>query len=163
MTEITRVGVDLAKNNIQVHAVDAAGKVVSNRPLSRDKFMAWCAQLPAGCLIAMEASSSAHHWARKLVAIHNRVLFITLHKSRTVGGNCPGATSVSLLLSIHKVERLLSQTVADRCGHDAEGHEWLQNWVGLDHRTADRREHPLSFRFVGYPPATTDRRDPTQA
>jgi transposase len=29
MSEITRVGVDLAKNVIQVHAVDAAGKLVS--------------------------------------------------------------------------------------------------------------------------------------
>ena len=69
MTEITRVGVDLGKNVIQVHAVDAQGKVVTNRPLSRDKFMAWCAQLPVLCLIAMEASSGAHHWARKLVAL----------------------------------------------------------------------------------------------
>ena len=66
MSEITRVGADLAKNVIQIHAVDALGKVVSNRPLARGKFMAWCAQLPASCLIAMEASSSAHHWARKL-------------------------------------------------------------------------------------------------
>lgn len=68
MSEITRVGVDLAKNVIQVHAVDAAGKVITNRALVRDKFMAWCAQLPTLCLIAMEASSGAHHWARKLVA-----------------------------------------------------------------------------------------------
>ncbi len=30
MNEITRVGVDLAKNLIQVHAVDNAGKVVTN-------------------------------------------------------------------------------------------------------------------------------------
>lgn len=70
MNEITRVGVDLAKNVIQVHAVDAAGKAVTNRPLPRRKFVAWCvATLPAGCLVAMEASSSAHHWARKLVAL----------------------------------------------------------------------------------------------
>jgi transposase len=41
MKEITRVGADLAKNLIQVHAVDAAGKVVSNRPLPRHKFMSW--------------------------------------------------------------------------------------------------------------------------
>ena len=59
MSEITRVGADLAKNVIQIHAVDALGKVVSNRLLARDKFMAWCAQLPTGCLIAMEASSRA--------------------------------------------------------------------------------------------------------
>ena len=69
MSEITRVGVDLAKHVIQVHAVDAAGKIVTNRPLSRDKFMAWCAQLPVGRMIAMEASSSAHYWARKLVVL----------------------------------------------------------------------------------------------
>jgi hypothetical protein len=29
-------------------------------------------------------------------------------------------------------------------GHVAEGHEWLQNGVDLDHRTADCREHPQS-------------------
>jgi len=55
MSNITRVGVDLAKNLIQVHAVDAAGKVVTNRALKREKFLVWCAALPAGCLVAMEA------------------------------------------------------------------------------------------------------------
>jgi len=63
---IVRVGVDLAKRVIQVHAVDAAGRRVVSRALKREQFMAWCAQLPAGCLVAMEACSSAHHWARKL-------------------------------------------------------------------------------------------------
>lgn len=69
MNEITRVGVDLAKRVIQIHAVDAAGLRVAARALARDKFLAWCAQLPAGCVVAMEASSSAHHWARKLIAL----------------------------------------------------------------------------------------------
>ena len=45
MSEITRVCADLAKNVIQIHAVDALGKGVSKRPLARGKFMAWCAQL----------------------------------------------------------------------------------------------------------------------
>ena len=58
-----RVGVDLAKRVIQVHAVDAAGRVVTSRALARDKFIEWCVVLPAGCIVAMEASSSAHHWA----------------------------------------------------------------------------------------------------
>ena len=66
MSNITRVGVDLAKNLIQVHAVDAAGKVVTNRALKREKFLVWCAALPAGCLVAMEACGGAHHWCRKL-------------------------------------------------------------------------------------------------
>src|ERR1039457_5337876 len=60
---IVRVGVDLAKRVIQVHAVDAAGRRVVGRALKREQFMAWCVQLPAGCLVAMEACSSAHHWA----------------------------------------------------------------------------------------------------
>ena len=63
---IVRVGVDLAKRVIQVHAVDDAGRRVVGRALKREQFVAWCAQLPAGCLVAMEACSSAHHWARKL-------------------------------------------------------------------------------------------------
>ena len=67
--QAVRVGVDLAKRVIQVHAVDGAGRVLATRALARDKFIAWCAQLPAGCTVAMETSSSAHHWARKLVAL----------------------------------------------------------------------------------------------
>jgi transposase len=74
MTEVTgsliaRVGVDLAKRVIQVHAVDAAGRVVTAKALSRSAFMPWCAQLPPGTLIAMEACSGAHHWTRKLKAM----------------------------------------------------------------------------------------------
>jgi transposase len=67
--EAVRVGVDLAKRVIQVHGVDGQGKVLVSRALARAKFVAWCAQLPAGCIVAMETSSSAHHWARKLAAL----------------------------------------------------------------------------------------------
>lgn len=65
---IARVGVDLAKNVIQVHAVDSAGRRVVARAIKREQFMAWCAQLPVGCLVAMEACSGAHHWGRRLRA-----------------------------------------------------------------------------------------------
>jgi transposase len=68
MLLIVRVGVDLAKNLIQVHAVDAAGRRVVARALKRDQFLAWCEQLPNGCIVAMEACSSAHHWGRQLSA-----------------------------------------------------------------------------------------------
>ena len=66
---IVRVGADLAKRVIQVHAVDAAGAVVCRRALRREAFMPWCARLPAGCVVAMEISSGAHHWARRLLAL----------------------------------------------------------------------------------------------
>ena len=66
---IARAGIDLAKQVIQVHAVDAAGRPVLARTFKRDQFFAWCERLPVGCLVAMEACSSAHHWARKLRAL----------------------------------------------------------------------------------------------
>ena len=66
MGEITGVRVDLVKHVIQVHAANAAGRAVIAKALAREKFAAWCTQLSAGCLVAMEACSGAHHWARKL-------------------------------------------------------------------------------------------------
>jgi transposase len=74
MGEITRaiparVGADLAKSVIQVDGVDAAGRRVVAKALRREQFVRWCAQLPPGCMVAMEACSSAHHWARKLRAL----------------------------------------------------------------------------------------------
>ncbi len=79
MSKITRVGVDLAKRVLQVHAVDARGQRITSRALSRDKFLAWCAQLPPGCMLAMEASSSAHHWARRLRAMGLDARIIAAH------------------------------------------------------------------------------------
>jgi len=71
MTEITRtaiarVGVDLSKRLFQVHAVDRNGRVVLARPMSVERFFAWCADLPAGCVVAMEACGGAHHVGRRL-------------------------------------------------------------------------------------------------
>ena len=79
MLLIVRVGVDLAKNLIQVHAVDKSGRRVVSRSLKRDQFMAWCSQLPPGCLVAMEACSSGHHWARRLCAAGLDARLIAAH------------------------------------------------------------------------------------
>jgi transposase len=79
MNEITRVGVDLAKRVIQVHAVNAADRLVSGRTLARDKFLPWCAQLPPGYVVAMEACSGAHHRARKLQALGLDARLIAAH------------------------------------------------------------------------------------
>ena len=54
--EAVRVGVDLAKRVIQVHAVDARERVVTSRLLKRDQFMPWCARLPAGCVVVSTVS-----------------------------------------------------------------------------------------------------------
>jgi transposase len=96
MSEVTRgfiaqVGVDLAKRVIQVHAVDSAGRVVAAKALPRDAFIPWCAQLPPGTLIAMEACSGAHHWTRKLRALglDARMMaahFVTPYRMQGKGG-----------------------------------------------------------------------------
>lgn len=69
MRKRSRVSVDLAKHVLQVHAGDSAGTVITNRALARSKFVEWCAQLPADCLVAVEASSGTHFWSRKLLAM----------------------------------------------------------------------------------------------
>lgn len=63
MSEISMIGLDLAKNVFQVHGIDASGKVVLRRQLRRGAVEKFFAQL-APCLVGMEACGSAHHWAR---------------------------------------------------------------------------------------------------
>lgn len=46
MSEITTVGLDLAKNVFQVHGADAAGLGVLRKKLRRDQVLAFFSQLP---------------------------------------------------------------------------------------------------------------------
>lgn len=41
MNEVSTVGIDLAKNVIQIHGVDTDGKVVVRRQLRRSRFLAF--------------------------------------------------------------------------------------------------------------------------
>ena len=68
MSEITTVGIDLAKNVLSVHGVDAHGKAVLRKSLSRSKLIELMAQLPP-CRIGLEACSGAHELARTLQAL----------------------------------------------------------------------------------------------
>jgi transposase len=72
MTRATTIGVDLAKNVMQVHGVDAGGKVVVAQPLRRKQVLAFFAKQPS-CLVGMEACGSAQHWARELTKLGHRV------------------------------------------------------------------------------------------
>lgn len=58
--QVTRIGLDIAKNVFQVHGVEAQGKVVVRKQLNRSKVLAYFAQLPA-CRIGIEACGSAHY------------------------------------------------------------------------------------------------------
>jgi transposase len=60
---VTRIGMDSAKNLLQVHGVDAQGKVVVQTQRSRSKELVYFAQLPAGRM-GREAWGRAHDGAR---------------------------------------------------------------------------------------------------
>jgi transposase len=70
--EITTVGIDLAKNVIQVHGVNGHGRTVLRKALKRDQVLPFLANLTP-CLIGIEACGSAHYWARKLQALGHTV------------------------------------------------------------------------------------------
>lgn len=72
---VVSIGLDLAKSVFQVHGVDVSGRAVLRRRLARSELIAFFTKQPR-CLVAMEACSSAHHWARELVRLGHDVRLI---------------------------------------------------------------------------------------
>jgi len=75
VTEVTTIGLDIAKNVFHAHGADAAGQMVFSRRLTRAKLLDFFATQPA-CLVAMEACGGAHHWARQLAQFGHSVRLI---------------------------------------------------------------------------------------
>ena len=59
----TTYGLDIAKNVMQLHWVEAETGEIGRKKLARAKLVAYFAQLKP-VRIVMEACGSAHHWAR---------------------------------------------------------------------------------------------------
>ena len=78
MSEVTTIGLDLAKNVFQVHGVDAKGNVVIRKQLRRRQVMAFFGKLEP-CLVGMEACASCHYWARELGALGHEVRIMPAH------------------------------------------------------------------------------------
>ena len=66
--QVTTIDLDIAKNVFQVHAIDAAEKVVVRKQLRRSQVLEFFKALPA-CLVGMEACATAHYWARELTKL----------------------------------------------------------------------------------------------
>ena len=75
MTEITTIGLDLAKTVFQIHAADGEGRPVLRKRLRRGQVLGFFASVPA-CLVGLEACASAHYWARELQALGHEVRLI---------------------------------------------------------------------------------------
>ena len=63
MSKLNTIGVDLAKNIIQISLVSAHGKELQNKALTRKKFAEFLGKQKAA-LVAFEACATAHYWAR---------------------------------------------------------------------------------------------------
>jgi len=72
---ITRIGLDLAKNVFQVHGVGRDERPAVRRQLKRGQVRAYFERLPA-CLIGLEACAGAHYWARELGRLGHEVKLI---------------------------------------------------------------------------------------
>lgn len=72
MSEVTTIGLDIAKHVFQVHGVDAHGAVVIRRRLRRSEVLDFFEGLRP-CLIGIEACATGHHWARELLAMGHEV------------------------------------------------------------------------------------------
>jgi transposase len=59
MSEVTIIGIDLAKRVFQLHGAFQDGSVAFRKKLSRGQLLAFVARHPK-CVIAMEASAAAH-------------------------------------------------------------------------------------------------------
>ena len=70
--KITTIGLDLAKEVFQIHAVDERGKLAQKKKLKRKEMSTYFANLKP-CLIGMEACGSSHYWARRLKSMGHTV------------------------------------------------------------------------------------------
>ena len=72
MTEVSIIGLDIAKRVFQVHGVGTDERVIVCRKLRRSEVLNYFKCLPP-CLIGMEACGSSHYWARELMKLGHAV------------------------------------------------------------------------------------------
>jgi len=72
MRKYIRIGVDIAKNSFQVHALESEDCSATKRRLSRSGLVKFLAEVEP-CAIGMEACGSAHYWARRFRAMGHEV------------------------------------------------------------------------------------------
>lgn len=73
--KITTIGLDIAKTEFHLFAVNCAGKLVKKKQLKRKQVLSYLAQLEP-CLVVMEACGGANYWAREFIALGHDVKLI---------------------------------------------------------------------------------------
>lgn len=72
MTSLSIIGIDLAKNSIQIYGTDSTGKKTVCKAISRKKVVEYFANIPP-CLIGMEACATSAYWQRTLEELGHTV------------------------------------------------------------------------------------------
>jgi transposase len=76
VTEVSTIGLDIAKRTFHAHGADVSGNVLFRRKICWAKLLAFFAAQPR-CLVAMEACGGAHHWGREISKLGHTVCLIT--------------------------------------------------------------------------------------
>jgi len=72
MNKHMTIGIDLAKSVFFVVALSPSGKQLQRKKLRRAQVLLWLANQPP-CVVALEACSGAHYWAREVQALGHEV------------------------------------------------------------------------------------------
>ncbi len=75
MSEVTIIGIDLAKRVFHLHGARVDGSVVFRKKVSRAQLLAFFTQHPR-CIVAMEACATAHGWGREFEKLGHDVRLI---------------------------------------------------------------------------------------
>jgi transposase len=130
---ITTIGIDLAKNIFQIHGVDAKGKVVLQKRVTRSKLMETMSKVPP-CLVGIEACGGSNYWYRELKSLGHDVKIMspqhvkpyigsTKNDYKDAAGICEAVSRPKMLFVPHKtkdqqdiqsIHRVRSRLVAER-------------------------------------------------
>ena len=75
MSEVTMIGIDLAKRVFQLHGASTNGTVIFRKKLTRVQLLVFMSQQPA-CTVAMEVCATAHCWGREIEKLGHTVRLI---------------------------------------------------------------------------------------
>ncbi|RQS42157.1 IS110 family transposase [Burkholderia sp. Bp8986] len=101
--KLTPVGVDIAKNVIQVHWVDPDTGEIVNKAIKRGRFLEYFVNR-SPCLVGMEACGGSQHWARCLIRMGHDVKLMPAKfvKAFNIGNKNDAADARAIWLAVQQ-------------------------------------------------------------
>ncbi len=91
---VTRIGIDLAKQIFQIYGFDKHEVIALRKQLRRSQMLSFFEKLTT-CLVGMEACSSSHYWSRELQQLGHQVrLIVPQYVKPYVKGNKNDAEAI---------------------------------------------------------------------